>query len=357
MLDVALPCAHTAPNHIALSGPRGAKNMPARIRSRSMLLTVCMPVLLGVAPSCTNGNFAPDVVPGTTHIQPGSYSPWFTISPDEQWIAFLEVDSTEWGGEMSYKGPGHCHLVTMSLTNRRTTRHKLGPVVRGLLAEKNLPPWMQVQDALALRSWSGGTLFLMVRTIGPNQHWIAFTPGLLEATESEPSGEMSCCACPPRRDYPTILRDRGLGGRFGYGLGVAAYRNGSFSDTIYASPVDSDVGVVDRIDPDGSIERVFQHEGMLREGTVTDLAISPNGKYLAIVVTTNIRSPIPLPTLRSELHILNLVTGAGAQAGGIYRLIGNLMWSEDSQRLYYAAVNGETGDGKGDGVFLIRLPH
>jgi hypothetical protein len=41
---------------------------------------------------------------------------------------------------------------------------------------------------------------------------------------------------------------------------------------------------------------------------------------------------------------------------GDYRVTGNLMWSEDSRRLYYAAVDGSVADGHRDGVYRIEFP-
>ena len=86
---------------------------------------------------------------------------------------------------------------------------------------------------------------------------------------------------------------------------------------------------------------------------VTSLLISPDEQYLAVVLTTNVRSPVPLPTMRDELHVLDLTSGAHRRVGGSYRLLGDMMWSEDSRRLYYAAANGKIADGREDGVFRV----
>jgi hypothetical protein len=36
--------------------------------------------------------------------------------------------------------------------------------------------------------------------------------------------------------------------------------------------------------------------------------------------------------------------------------IGNLMWSADSKRLYFAAANSANADGIGDGVYVVSVP-
>jgi hypothetical protein len=167
-----------------------------------------------------------------------------------------------------------------------------------------------------------------------------------------PSGELSCCACPPPRDYARILKDRGLR----YYLGTAAYREGRFSSTIYASPHGDNRDAIDRINEDDSVQRVLANKRRFRDVMVTSLLVSPDERYLAVVLNTNVRSPVPLPTMREELHVLDLATGEHRRVDGSYRIAGNLMWSEDSRRLYYVAVNGEPADGKGDGVYRIDFP-
>ena len=355
VLDVALPCAHTAPNHIALSGSRGAKNMPARRRPstrRILPLAICLMATAALATSCNGNQLHPELVPGTAYVKSAGNPPWFTISPDEKWIAFMEVDSTEWRTPESERPPGSFHLVTTSLETHRKTHHSLSSLP-GETFTADYSAWQEVQQCFVTRGWLDDRLYVQLGSTPAMRPWICFTPGEVMAERVAPPSEMTCCACPPPRAYEGVLKNRGLK----YYFGTAAYRNGVFDNIIYASPKESGGATVDRVRQDNSREQIFDGRRRFKDVVVSDMVVSPDGSYLAVALTTTVHSPIPLPTMRYELHVLDLHSGKHLRVDGSYRLIRGLMWSEDSQRLYYAAVNGPAADGKGDGVFRIRFPH
>lgn len=88
---------------------------------------------------------------------------------------------------------------------------------------------------------------------------------------------------------------------------------------------------------------------------VGDIRVSPDERYLAYELTVNLKSGIPLPTTRHELYVLDLSTGKERRVPGDFRIMGNLLWSADSKRLYYAVVDGPVADGYGDGVYCISF--
>ena len=331
----------------------------ARPRDRSLFRRLSVVVstlaIAVIVMSCNDNDLNTHLVIGTERIEPGGNSPWFTISPDERWIAFMEVDSVDWDPPGLREHPERFHLVTLNLATLGKTHHSLNGLSKEILSRFEFPPWEDLQLSFEERSWAEDQLHMRIGGGIPPRPWIAFTPGMAMAERVEPPRDLSCCACPPPRDYAGVLKNRGLGGRLGYGAGTAAYRHATFSKTIYASPIGDENGGIDRVSEDGSVERIFAESRTLRRVEVDVLLISPDEQLLAFRLTTEVRSPVPLPTIRDELHVLNLATGEHRRVGGSYRLMGNMMWSEDSKRLYYAAVNGETADGKGDGVFVIEF--
>jgi len=137
---------------------------------------------------------------------------------------------------------------------------------------------------------------------------------------------------------------------------TAACRDGVFSSAVYASRFTSpDEAIVERVQPDGTGIRVFEDRRTLRETGVIDLLVSPDEKYLAMVLESNLKSPVPLPTLVEELLILDLQSGKKRMVKRTLS-IGTLMWSADSRRLYFGAANSANADGIGDGVYMVSMP-
>jgi hypothetical protein len=137
---------------------------------------------------------------------------------------------------------------------------------------------------------------------------------------------------------------------------TAAYHGGTFSRAIYASRyTNPDEAIVERVDAGGARTRIFEDRRAFREIGVMDLLVSPDERYLAIVLSSNLKSAIPLPTLVDELVILDLQSGKRSLVKRTF-VIGTLMWSADSRRLYFAAVNEGLADGFRDGVYVVNMP-
>jgi hypothetical protein len=136
-----------------------------------------------------------------------------------------------------------------------------------------------------------------------------------------------------------------------------AYRDGAFSDTVYREGGREYEGAaIESVSSDGPSELLFEKKRPFKETNIGELRASPDGRHLAYVLVTNLRSAIPLPTLRDEIYVLNLVTGEERRVSGDFRDSGNLMWGADAKRLYYAVLDGPVADGHRDGVYLVELP-
>ena len=89
-----------------------------------------------------------------------------------------------------------------------------------------------------------------------------------------------------------------------------------------------------RLGPDGDEELVVEREekrGILL--AITCVRVSPDERYLAYVVNTKKQEFLAGP--REELLIREL-TGGHEKRIARYGYMGNLIWSPDSQRLYFA---------------------
>jgi hypothetical protein len=237
--------------------------------------------------ACERGELKPVLVVGTERICPGGIDAWFTISPDEQWLAFMHADSLD-----EYSDPLTYHLETLDIATGRVTQHQLGGLADGLVSS-DMNRWWEAW--FTEKCWSNGRLFMKLTQGTPNPSWIAFTPGVKRPEGVPDPGDLTCCACGPFHDWKKALDDRGLDG---YGQeGTAAYQKSSSSAVIYALPLRHDwqIGAIDRIEEDGSVTRVFDDERVMRAVTVERFLVSPDGRYLAFVLGAELKSPIPLP--------------------------------------------------------------
>ncbi len=299
--------------------------------------------------ACRGHALRPRLVPGTEHLEPAGNEAWFTISPDEKWQAFFEVDSLDWNFKGLRTVPEKFHFVTMNLETSEKTHHCFQAVAERVQPE--IPRSMEDRARLFFeqRSWSGDRVRLRML----QSFWVAFTPGqIAPEVINRPSGS-TCCACPPYRDWDQFLKSQHLDP---YDQATATYRDGQYSNVIYAFNLSKELwetGVVDRLDPDGSRHRIFEDKRSFRTVIGAEILVSPDESHLALLLVTNLKSSVPLPARRLELHVVDLRTGKHSRVRQDYRVAGNLMWSEDSKRLYYAAVDGAVADGRGDGVFCV----
>ncbi len=311
--------------------------------NRRLILATCLAAFAAASLACRGHDLRPRLVPGTEHLEPGGNEAWFTISPDEKWLAFFNVDSTSSFYE-------RFHLVTMNMGSGAKTDHRLDEIPTTTF-DAMLRPWFEVQNWFREESWFDGRLFIKLEKNLPTSPWITFAPEIVDGRETRPPLNLSCCGCFPSSAWKEVLSNHDLKT---YDQVTAAFRDGTFSDVIYASPVgDSEVGVIERLSPGGPPVRIFEDRRKLHTVIVDKMLVAPDESHLAFMLATNLKSPVPLPAIRHEVHVLDLKTGRDRRVSATYRVVGNLMWSGDSKRLYYAAVDGPVADGRGDGVFRI----
>ena len=322
-----------------------------RSRCAPVLLAGLMAVIAACATACDGGDLEPERIPGTERIEPGDNSPWFTISPDERWLAFMEVDS----GYGASSAPRRFHLATVDLASLVKTHHDVRNVPSGTFPPPDrTDSWQRVHMDLGTSSWFDGRLFVQIRWNPPGSPWIAFKPGAAAAELVNAPGELGCSDCAPPNKWDEMKAARRIHPD-NEGVTVA-YGNGEFSQATYLrGGREYKDAVIERVDPDGTRSIVIEKKRMFKDADIGDLRVSPNERYLAYALTTHLKSPVPLPTLRDEVYVLDLQTGAELRVPGDFRITGNLIWSADSKRLYYAAANGPVADGIGDGVYKIDL--
>jgi hypothetical protein len=304
-------------------------------------------VLLVGASACGQAELQPELVPGTERIDPGD-RPWFTISPTERYVAFMEADSGSGDAATGF------HLVTMDMSSSAKTHHQLQDLPPKVLGTR-LRPWNYVGIGFTIAGWENDKLLVHIQWNPPLTYWLAFTPGQEQAQVVPAPVRPSCSDCPPPAEWLDVITSRNLP-TGDWPLHVP-YREGRFSAFVYRTPVGSDFrgAVIEKVRSDGTTEVLVEHERALKKLNVGSLRVSPDEEYVAYELVSQLRSPVPLPTMRHELFVRHIPTGTGQRVMATYRLMGNLMWSADSKRLYYAVVDGPVADGVTDGVYCIDL--
>jgi hypothetical protein len=322
----------------------------ASLRPRAVHFALFACVLFGTG-ACSSDNLRADLVPGTERIKPNNDGPWFTISPDERWIAYMEVDSADWDAGPN-DPPVRFHLVALDVGTQSKTHHHIEDVPADVFPEGFSDPWRAVQNDLEASNWVEGRLFVHVKL---TPWWIVFIPGVPAGRRVNPTTEGTCLDCPPASEWRRLIESYGMGS---YSKALhSACTNGKLSDVIYfEARAGRGVAAIDRKGPDGESQRLLVLKRRFKNSYIGEIRVSPDERYVAYTLSTNLRSAIPLPTWSGEVHVLDLRTGADRRVRGSVLNSGNLMWSADSHRLYYAVVDGRVADGHGDGVYCISFP-
>jgi hypothetical protein len=328
-----------------------ASNLQPRVLGRVFVLALLWTTasIASGALSCERDGLGAVLIPGTERIERRGSSAWFTISPDERWLTFMEVDSAYWSPEI----PTKFHFVSIELQTGLKTHHDLDGIPQSLFSVTMGDPWWDVHLWWKEVAWYDGRLYVEMAKNRTRPTWIAFAPDVISPKVVERPPSLSCSGCSPPKELMEYAKARGLDKN---DFPTSAYRNGEFSRMVYAERyLSSKEAIVERVEPDGSGTRVFEERRNLRNVASGNLLISPDDRYLAIVLEAYLRSPIPLPTRTEELIILDLQSGKESMVKRTLS-IGNLMWSADSKRLYFAAANSANADGIGDGVYVVSVP-
>lgn len=312
-----------------------------------LLVVACLPACGAVG---GEDHVQAELVPATERIVPNDNGPWFTISPDERLLAFMSADST------SGSGFATIHLVTIDLTTSQATHHDLREIPDETFPSDWSEPWYQVQKCLEERAWLLDSLYICVWLARPNNSpWISFTPGVAAGRLADNPKTRSCLDCSPPDEWRRVIQSFGLS-TDGRVMPQVAYRDGIFADNVYRARMGDGGAAIERLSRDGTAELLFEKRETLRDTYIGELRVSPDGRFLAYTLLSNLKSPVPLPTWRCEVYVRDMVLGVESRVSPNCWLCGNLMWSANSGALYYAVVDGKIGDGVSDGVFRATVP-
>jgi hypothetical protein len=259
-------------------------------------------LLVGTS-ACGQNDLQPELIPGTERIMYDDNGPWFTISPDERWVAFMEVDSADWDvpDRALASRPRKFHLVTLDLRTHAKTHHHIRDIPTEVLERRRRPDhWPTVQADMEMAGWSEGRFFVPVRRISREIQWIVFTPGAEAAAQSDPPPTQECLDCVPP-DSLSWIRER-------YGLNTSveamvAFGDGSRLGSLYREASRSDgAALIERVRRTGT-EVVCVESRSLRDTYIERIRVSPDEKYLAYRLTIALKSPIPLPPISDEVVI------------------------------------------------------
>jgi hypothetical protein len=331
------------------SGTRSMTDERLR-RRRPRVAPFLVSLLLVGTSACGQNDLQPELIPGTERIMHYSNGPWFTISPDERWMAFMEVDSADWDVSTRPDRPLKFHLVTLDLRTHAKTHHHIRDIPPKVFRSQIKDPWRVVQVYMVTAGWSSGRFFVPVPRSTRIQ-WIVFTPGAEAAAESNPPPSQECLDCVPP-DSLSRIRER-------YGLNTSveamvAFGDGSRLGNLYREASRGDgASLIERVRRTGT-EVVCVESRSLRDTYIERIRVSPDEEYLAYRLTIVLKSPIPLPPISDEV-VIRQVGGDVVHSIRYLFSAGNIIWSRDSRRVYCSVNVGEIADGDGDGVYVIRL--
>ena len=300
-----------------------------------------------VAVSCGGRTLVPEKLPGTDLLRPESSS-WISVSPDELFVVFTEIDSTEPPPPFPYEHPPAFHIVTLNLRSGAKTQHHLNDLPPGTLSNEPPGPWIELIGHFNAAGWSDD-LFHVERWVSPVptlNPWIAFVPGIPAARRVDPPESVGCSDCPPPGVVRKIAGSRRIKGDRIADVGLAdkfsmAYRNGHLSEYLYVDQWMGDGVEFIRSDAHNGSKVVTKEKRFWREVTARRLRISPDERYLAYSIIIRFKLPIPTPGTM-ELYVYDIQKHRRYRVGGrggVYTGVSNLLWSADSRRLYFGATD------------------
>jgi hypothetical protein len=300
----------------------------------------CVAMVLMSTVGCRSREIIPERLPGTERLSPESPT-WFSISPDEAFAIFAEVDSSYPPPPADYKLPPEFHLVTLDLRSGTKTHHHLDDLTSQTLGV-DIPPWYELMRHFDASGWSGG-VFLIERWISPVASinpWIAFAAHAPAAARVPPPDAVGCSDCPPSDAVLEMAKSRGIDTSLPKHLS-AAYQEGRLSEYLYAGVFRGDGIEFVRVDSRGEREVIKKVSRVGKEVTVNSIRVSPDERYLAYSVDISLKLPFPTRGVK-ELWVYDLAKRRTNRIDGVYAGISNLIWSPDSRRLYFGAMDGRT---------------
>jgi hypothetical protein len=277
-------------------------------------------------------------IPGTEQV--AIYDFAISVSPDERWMAFTEwvlPKSRVFEDLSPYEYP--VRITTLDLKTGENVRHSidsLAPLDLGFSADD--PNWKRraglelIEKRFRPPGWNGNLFHLQPYRFLPRYSAIVAldvrVPGLSAAASPETS--TTCSDCPPMtsvqfRDRTWDLLSNDVS---------AVVRDGTVSSMYFVGEGPYRKNMILRLEPDGDEELVVERQkkrGVLM--SVVGIRVAPDERFLAYHVHSKKQAFLAGP--KEELFVLELSTRREKRIAR-YGYMSNLVWSPDSQRLYFA---------------------
>lgn len=294
--------------------------------------------LVMAAAGCSSSGPVPQAIPGTEDLMPGPGKAWFSISPEEHFLAYLAAYGTP-------DTATEDHLVTIELPTGRKTHHDLSQLVPVVHFEyNNTHPWLSADGWVAPSGWIGNTYYLDCSSCidaHGSTVWLAFTAGIAEGVVSyQPMGAVRGSDCVGT--YHTIekkLNQHGLQAAGVYNQFSVPCRDTTMLDIVYSGEnVGGDTIRLIRRDERNIKTLVFEHQHRYHSVYLDALRVSPDQRYLAYAIGEKPALPIPWPAT-TTVYVFDMLRKQRLRVEGGWMYFGNMMWSGDSKDLFFAGIS------------------
>jgi hypothetical protein len=303
------------------------------------ILVICSGLGLSFIIACTrSGDAGVRPISGTEQV--AIYQFCISVSPNERWLAF-----TEWvlpkARVFDDLPPGayESRIATLDLQNGQIVRHDVDSTLAADLGFALDDPGRISQAGFELieqrfrpPGWRGGLMFFQpFRPLPDYVVYVALdsrTTGIRVISEPGPSG--TCSDCPPMtsvqfRDRSWDLLSNDVS---------AVVREGAVRAVYYRGEGPYRTNMILRLRTEGPEEVIVERTEKKRTMMViAGLRVSPDERYLAYKVNSKKQAFLAGP--QNDLFIRDLTIGREKKIAR-YGYMGNLIWSPDSHRLYFA---------------------
>ncbi len=259
-----------------------------------------------------------------------------SVSPDERWLAF-----TEWVLPKSrvFKDlppdESPSRIATLNLKTGEVVRHTMDsipPETLGFSPDER--GWRRrrgfeiIERRFRPPGWRADTYHFQPYFQGVHVALDPVDPGI--RIVAEPEEPASCSDCPPA--FKVELRSRSwdlLSDEVS-----AVFRGGRIQSIYYKGERPYRTNLIYCLREDGDQKLVVERQA--KKGTlmtIASLRVSPDERYLAYVVHSKRQAFLSGP--REEVFVMDLQTNEHRKVAK-HSYVGNLIWSPDGDRLYYA---------------------